>query len=104
MEKSSRAPIPKSVLWLVLLSFALQVATIGIFRQYHTRPQEDHFGFGWGMGRIPPSPPPQKDPSGLGWEWGRIPRSIAQGHGFSSPYGDSTGPPAGEPPLYPYLM
>jgi 4-amino-4-deoxy-L-arabinose transferase-like glycosyltransferase len=84
MEKSSRAPIPKSVLWLVLLSFALQVATIGVFRQYRTRPQEDHFGFGWEMGRIA--------------------RSIAQGHGFSSPYGDSTGPTAWEPPLYPYLM
>jgi len=35
---------------------------------------------------------------------GRIARSIAQGHGFSSPYGDSTGPTAWEPPLYPYVM
>ena len=31
-------------------------------------------------------------------------RSIAQGHGFSSPYEGSTGPTAWEPPLYPYLM
>src|SRR3984893_2634851 len=84
MERSARAPIPKSVLWLVLLSFALQVATIGVFRQYRTRTQDDHFGFGWEMGRIA--------------------RSIAQGHGYGSPYGDSTGPTAWEPPLYPYLM
>ena len=84
MERSSRAPIPKSVLWLVLLSFALQVATIGVFRQYRTRTPNDHFGFGWEMGRIA--------------------RSIAQGHGYGSPYGDSTGPTAWEPPLYPYLM
>jgi 4-amino-4-deoxy-L-arabinose transferase-like glycosyltransferase len=84
MERPSRAPIPKSVLWLVLLSFALQVATVGVFRQYRTRPQDNHFGFGWEMGRIA--------------------RSIAQGHGYSSPYGDSTGPTAWEPPLYPYLM
>jgi 4-amino-4-deoxy-L-arabinose transferase-like glycosyltransferase len=84
MERSSRAPIPKSVLWLVLLSFALQVATIGVFRQYRTRTPGDHFGFGWEMGRIA--------------------RSIAQGHGYGSPYGDSTGPTAWEPPLYPYLM
>jgi 4-amino-4-deoxy-L-arabinose transferase-like glycosyltransferase len=84
MERSARAPIPKSVLWLVLLSFALQVATIGVFRQYRTRTPDDHFGFGWEMGRIA--------------------RSIAQGHGYGSPYGDSTGPTAWEPPLYPCLM
>ena len=84
MERSSRAPIPKSVLWLVLLSFALQVATIGVFRQYRTRTPDNHFGFGWEMGRIA--------------------RSIAQGHGYGSPYGDSTGPTAWEPPLYPYWM
>ena len=84
MERSLRAPIPRSVLWLVLLSFALQVATIGVFRQYRTRTPDDHFGFGWEMGRIA--------------------RSIAQGHGYGSPYGDSTGPTAWEPPLYPYLM
>lgn len=35
---------------------------------------------------------------------GRVARSIAQGHGFSSPYGGSTGPTAWEPPIYPYLM
>ncbi|HLZ42757.1 MAG TPA: glycosyltransferase family 39 protein [Candidatus Sulfotelmatobacter sp.] len=68
----------------MLLSFLLQVATIGVFRQYKTRPGEDHFGFGWEMGRIA--------------------RSIAQGEGFSNPYGDHTGPTAWEPPLYPYFM
>ena len=35
---------------------------------------------------------------------GRVARSIAQGHGFSSPYEGNTGPTAWEPPLYPYLM
>ncbi len=35
---------------------------------------------------------------------GRVARSIAQGHGFSSPYQGNTGPTAWEPPLYPYLM
>jgi 4-amino-4-deoxy-L-arabinose transferase-like glycosyltransferase len=35
---------------------------------------------------------------------GRVARSIAQGHGFSSPYGGNTGPTAWEPPLYPHLM
>ena len=77
-------PIPRSVGWLVVLSFVLQVAAIGIARQYRTRPGEDHFAFGWEMGRVA--------------------RSIASGQGFSNPYGDNTGPTAWEPPLYPYLM
>jgi 4-amino-4-deoxy-L-arabinose transferase-like glycosyltransferase len=69
---------------MVVLSFFLQVAAIGIFRQYHTRTIEDHYGFGWEMGRVA--------------------RSIASGEGFGSPYGGHTGPSAWEPPLYPYLM
>ena len=76
--------LPNSLMWMVLLSFVLQVAMIGVFRQYRTRPGDDHFGFGWEMGRIA--------------------RSIAQGEGFSNPYGDNSGPTAWEPPLYPYLM
>jgi 4-amino-4-deoxy-L-arabinose transferase-like glycosyltransferase len=84
MEKPSRLPISRSVFWLVLWSFVLQVAMIGVFREYRTRPQEDHFAFGWEMGRVA--------------------RSLALGQGFGSPYGGNTGPTAWEPPLYPYLM
>ena len=84
MEKPSPPPISKSVFWLVLWSFVLQVAMIGVFREYRTRPQEDHFAFGWEMGRVA--------------------RSVALGQGFSNPYGGNTGPTAWEPPLYPYLM
>ena len=62
----------------------LQVAAIGVFHQYRTRPGDDHFEFGWEMGRVG--------------------RSIAEGHGFSSPYEGNTGPTAWEPPLYPYLI
>ena len=69
---------------MVLLSFLLQVIAIGALRQYRIRPQDDHFGFGWEMGRIG--------------------RSLALGQGFSNPYGDSTGPTAWEPPLYPHLI
>jgi 4-amino-4-deoxy-L-arabinose transferase-like glycosyltransferase len=35
---------------------------------------------------------------------GRIGASLAAGHGFSNPFGGSTGPTAWEPPLYPYLI
>ena len=83
MERFGLGAIPKSVWRMVLLSFILQVAAIGIFRQYHTRP-DDNFEFGWEMGRIG--------------------RSIALGHGFSSPYDGNTGPTAWEPPLYPFLI
>jgi 4-amino-4-deoxy-L-arabinose transferase-like glycosyltransferase len=84
MERPHLPAIPSSVLWMVLLSFVLQVAAIGVFRQYHTRPGEDNFGFGFEMGRVG--------------------RSIALGQGFSNPYGGNTGPSAWEPPLYPYLI
>jgi len=62
----------------------LQIAAIGILHQYRTRPGHDNFEFGWEMGRIG--------------------RSLAQGHGFSSPYDGDTGPSAWEPPLYPFLI
>jgi len=41
---------------------------------------------------------------GFGWETGRIARSIALGHGFSSPFVEGTGPTAWLAPLYPYLL
>ena len=78
------AAMRRSLIRLMLLSFVLQIAAIGIFRQYKTRTGDDHFAFGWEMGRIG--------------------RSIALGQGFSNPYGGNTGPTAWEPPLYPYLM
>ena len=80
----TRPPLPRSFLWLLPLSFALQLAAIGLLHQYRVRLGYDHFEFGWEMGRVA--------------------RSIAQGHGFSSPYEGNTGPTAWEPPLYPYLM
>src|SRR5579872_5911920 len=84
MPNRSLPPIPKSIVRIVILSFLVQVALIGLLREYRTRPIENHFAFGWEMGRVA--------------------RSIAQGHGFSSPYEGNTGPTAWEPPIYPYLM
>ena len=84
MASSLRPALPGFFLWLLPLSFALQLATIAAFHQYRTRSGDDHFEFGWEMGRVG--------------------RSIAQGRGFSSPYEGDTGPTAWEPPLYPYLI
>lgn len=79
-----RPPLPRFFLWLLPLSLALQIAAIGLLHPYRVRPGNDHFEFGWEMGRVA--------------------RSIALGHGFSSPYQGNTGPTAWEPPLYPFLM
>ena len=76
--------LPAFFLWLLPLSFVLQIAAIGILHQYRTRPGNDNFEFGWEMGRIG--------------------RSIALGQGFSNPYEGNTGPSAWEPPLYPFLI
>jgi hypothetical protein len=80
----TRPILPRFFLWLLPLSFACQIAAIGLLHQYRVRPGNDNFEFGWEMGRIS--------------------RAIAQGHGFSNPYDGNTGPTAWEPPLYPYLM
>src|SRR5215831_13703865 len=83
-----RGPLARSnrnqLFWMILISFSLHIAAIGIFHFYRFRTDDDHFGYGWEMGRIG--------------------RSIALGQGFSNPYGDSTGPTAWEPPIYPYLI
>jgi 4-amino-4-deoxy-L-arabinose transferase-like glycosyltransferase len=84
MERRARPGLPKILLWLLPLSFALQVAAIGVLHQYCVRSGYDHFEFGWEMGRIG--------------------RSIALGQGFSNPYEGNTGPSAWEPPLYPFLI
>ncbi len=84
MATSTRPALPRFFLWLLPLSFALQIAAIGVLHQYRVRPGNDNFEFGWEMGRVA--------------------RSLAQGHGFSNPYGGNTGPSAWEPPPYPFLM
>ena len=84
MQTSRRTGFPAFFVWLLPLSFLLQIVSIGLFHQYRVRPGNDNFEFGWEMGRVA--------------------RSIALGQGFSSPYDGNTGPTAWEPPLYPYLM
>jgi 4-amino-4-deoxy-L-arabinose transferase-like glycosyltransferase len=47
---------------------------------------------------------PSLDHEQFGAEMGWVARSLALGHGFSSPFFPSTGPTALVPPLYPYLL
>lgn len=69
---------------VVFASFALRLILVAcIFRQ--TVNPRDHF-------------------AEFGWEMGWVARSIAQGHGFSSPFWPSTGPTALVPPIFPYFV
>jgi 4-amino-4-deoxy-L-arabinose transferase-like glycosyltransferase len=77
------ARIRSSPRWIVTIALFLRVGWIVIGHTYKFKSTEANFGFGWEMGRIG--------------------ASLASGHGFSSPFGPSTGPTAWEPPLYPYL-
>src|SRR5580704_3275180 len=77
------ARLRTSLFWIVSIALLLRVGWIIVGHTYKIKPTDDNFGFGFEMGRIA--------------------ASIASGHGFSSPFGGSSGPTAWEPPLYPYF-
>jgi 4-amino-4-deoxy-L-arabinose transferase-like glycosyltransferase len=74
----------RSPAWICGVALLLRVAWIILGHTYKFKNTDDHFGFGWEMGRIG--------------------AAIASGRGFSDPFGPHTGPTAWEPPLYPYLI
>jgi len=69
---------------MVLLGFALRVLYIAVAHSYKFRTTDANFSFGW--------------------EIGRIAYSLANGHGFSSPFGGDTGPSAWTAPVYPWIV
>jgi len=86
-QESANRPLPwrKQLIWIVLIAFLIRIAAIGITHTYRPRVTENHFGFGWEMGRIA--------------------RSLAAGEGYASPFAHTgTGPTAWEPPIYPFFM
>jgi Glycosyl transferase family 2/Dolichyl-phosphate-mannose-protein mannosyltransferase len=70
--------------WMVLVAFAVRILWIVLAHTYRFRTNEANFGFGW--------------------EIGRLAYALANGHGFSSPFGGDTGPSAWNPPLYPWIL
>lgn len=71
--------------WLVFwVAFAVRVLYLTFAHTYHMRPYQDHFPFGWEMGRVA--------------------RALATGRGFADPFVGHTGPTAWIPPLYPLLL
>ncbi len=69
---------------MVAIGFVLRVGFVLIAHTYRFKSADGSFGFGFEMGRIA--------------------ASLAQGHGFSSPFQIPTGPTSWEPPLYPFLI
>jgi 4-amino-4-deoxy-L-arabinose transferase-like glycosyltransferase len=71
--------------FLFLFAWVLRLAVMFAMHSYRTIDYgDDHFGFGWEMGRVA--------------------RSLAQGNGFSSPLPLPTGPTAIVGPVYPLLL
>jgi len=90
LDATSQAPLShwsviwRSPMWMVAIAFAVRVLWIGLAHTYRFRTNEANFGFGW--------------------EIGRLAYSLANGHGFSSPFGGNTGPSAWNPPIYPWIL
>jgi 4-amino-4-deoxy-L-arabinose transferase-like glycosyltransferase len=69
---------------MVLIAFVVRILYILLAHSYKFRTTDANFSFGW--------------------EIGRIAYSLANGHGFSSPFGGDTGPSAWTAPLYPFIV
>lgn len=78
---SKRFRAPWAIFWA---GFALRVLVITVGHTYRVRPFQDHFQFGWEMGRIA--------------------RALVTGYGYADPFVGHTGPTAWVPPLYPLLI
>jgi len=91
-EWTSRGRVSNSLLWMVVVGLALRLALI-VWLRYYDFTAADY------VGRY--APPHWH--FGFGYETGAVAFSLATGHGFSSPFGGSTGPTAWLAPLYPAL-
>jgi len=75
------ANLQRRMFWTAL---AVRLLYITVAHTYRIRLANDHFEFGWEMGRIA--------------------RALATGFGYSDPFEGHTGPTAWTPPLYPLLL
>ena len=73
--------IQRRLFWTALI---VRLLYITLAHTYRIRLANDHFEYGWEMGRIA--------------------RALATGHGYSDPFEGRTGPTAWTPPLYPLLL
>jgi 4-amino-4-deoxy-L-arabinose transferase-like glycosyltransferase len=76
--------VRRKLFWMVAIALALRLLVMVYLYPLQLGPGRDHWAFGY--------------------ETGRIARSIATGHGFSSPLFGDTGPTAWMTPVYPYIV
>lgn len=87
MSQSAARPLNDSIRapWMIFwTAFLIRVAYITLAHTYRIAPNEDHFGFGYEMGRIA--------------------RSLAAGQGYANPFHGYTGPTAWVTPLFPMIL
>jgi len=80
-EEAGSFRAPWSIFWIALL---VRIAYMTLARTWHMRPYEDHFAFGYEMGRIA--------------------RALDTGFGYADPFRGHTGPTAWVPPIYPWIL
>src|SRR5580658_9124619 len=78
---STSLRLPWRMFWTGL---AVRILYITLAHSYHFRTFQDHFQFGW--------------------EVGRIARALVTGYGYADPFTGHTGPTAWSPPPYPLLL
>jgi len=78
---SDESRLLRRIFWT---GFLARVLYITLAHTYRMKVGDDHFEFGWEMGRIA--------------------RALATGHGFANPFNGQSGPTAWTPPLYPLLL
>jgi hypothetical protein len=78
---SDESRLLRRIFWT---GFLVRVLYLTLAHTYRMRVSDDHFEFGWEMGRIA--------------------RALATGHGFANPFNGASGPTAWTPPLYPLLL
>jgi 4-amino-4-deoxy-L-arabinose transferase-like glycosyltransferase len=85
MERQSALRNPTPAPWMLFWAgFLVRVAYITLAHTYRIRVFQDHFQFGWEMGRVG--------------------RALATGYGYADPFVGHTGPTAWVPPLYPLML
>jgi 4-amino-4-deoxy-L-arabinose transferase-like glycosyltransferase len=80
-ESAAKERFPWAIFWVAL---AIRIAGMTLGHFYRVAPFEDHFKFGWEMGRIA--------------------RSLATGQGYANPFDHPSGPTAWVTPLYPLIL
>jgi hypothetical protein len=81
LNERGKFSAPWSIFWVAL---AVRLAYVALAHAYRIRPYDDHFGFGWEMGRIA--------------------RALVTGYGYADPFRGHTGPTTWVTPGYPLII